>query len=51
MTGTKSYQDELKVDVEASGKSKKEFHVDLRTIVLSSTRSSKLEKENSLEVI
>ena len=51
VTGTKSYQDELKVDVEASGRSKKEFHVDLRKIVLSSTRSSKLEKENSLEVI
>ena len=48
VTGTKSYQDELKVDVEASGRSK--FHVDLRKIVLSLTRSRKLDKEKSLEV-
>ena len=50
VTGTKSYQDELKVDVKADGKSKNEFHVDLRKIVFSSTRSCKLDKEKSLEV-
>ena len=50
VTGTKSYQDELKVDVEADGKSEKEFHVDLRKIVLSSTRSCKLDKKKYLQV-
>ena len=46
VTGTKSYQDELKLDVEASGKSGKEF----KKIVLSSTRSCILDKETNLEV-
>ena len=41
VTGTKSYQDELKVDVEASGKSKLEISCRFKKIVLSSTRSCK----------